>query len=69
MKEREKEGLVEQADRLESVTRENGKLVQKIAGLDGQVSARRDENRAAAVLACANRFAPLRTTVPGTHKM
>lgn len=56
MKEREKEGLVEQADRLESVTQENGKLVQKIAGLNGQVSARHDEHRAAAMLACANRF-------------
>lgn len=39
LQEREKEGLVEQVDRLGSTTQDNVKLTQKIASLEGQVSA------------------------------
>lgn len=50
---------MEQADRLESMTQENGKLMQKIAGLEGQVSAHDHEHRAA-VLAFASPFTQIK---------
>lgn len=50
LQEREKEGLVEQADRLETIAQDNAKLMQKIAGLEGQVSA----HEHCAALECAN---------------